>query len=89
MKLFDAHNDILTQREDYISYLKLFSVKNIYAILAIFLSENKLSTKDILNLIEPIAVGKISNILVVVVILSTKNISPAFLSLSAMMPSAW
>ena len=54
MKLFDAHNDILTQREDYISYLKLFSVKNIYAILAIFLSENKLSTKDILNLIEPI-----------------------------------
>lgn len=51
MKLFDAHNDLLTQKNNPLYYLESFSSKNIYnIILVIFLSENKLTVKEILSL---------------------------------------
>ena len=51
MKLFDAHNDLLTQRNDINYYLKKFNKQGLSnSVLAIFLSENKLHIDKIIEL---------------------------------------
>lgn len=70
MKLFDAHNDLLTQRKDINTFLNKFYKQGLEKIiLAIFLSENKLTTDEILNLTNSVsnkniyfAIEDISNI---------------------------
>ena len=55
MKLFDAHNDLLTQKENPNYYLNNFYNQGLCKIiLAIFLSENNLNIEEIINLTNSI-----------------------------------
>ena len=55
MKLLDAHNYLLTQRKEINTYLNKFKKQGLsVVILAIFLSENKLSVNKIIDLIDRI-----------------------------------
>ena len=53
LKLFDAHNDLLTQRKKHNFYLEKFNKEiDLIVILAIFLSEKKLNINEIINLVK-------------------------------------
>lgn len=68
LKLFDVHNDLLTQRKKHNFYLEKFNKEiNLIVILVIFLSEKKLNINEIINLTNTsnnryFAIEDISNI---------------------------
>lgn len=68
MKLFDTHNDLLTQRKNHNSYLEKFNKEvDLIIVLVVFLSENKLNVHEIIDLVNKsnnlyFAIEDISNI---------------------------
>ena len=68
MKLFDVHNDLLTQKENPNFYINKFYKQGLTkVILAIFLSENKLNIDEIIELVNKtnnsyFAIEDVSNI---------------------------
>lgn len=59
MKLFDTHNDLLTQKNNFNQILKTFPKQGLNkVVLAIFLSEKNLETLEIVKLVENVKLKK-------------------------------